>query len=126
MKRIAVIGSRTGFTYDDIIPELKNIDNEFCFQGLTDWNDYSLISGGAPGIDTYVHNWNSSLPYPKAFEIIRPINTKNKINYLFRNCEIIAKADAVLVFWDGKSKGTKFVIDYAKARNKDVRVFMDG
>ena len=59
------------------------------------------------------------------FEIIRPINPANKLDYLFRNIEIITKADRIIAFWDGKSKGTKFVIDYAKARNKDIEIIKE-
>ena len=55
-------------------------------------------------------------------QIIRPINPANKLDYLFRNVEIITLADKIIAFWDGKSKGTKFVIDYAKSRGKDVEV----
>jgi len=33
---------------------------------------------------------------------------------LKRNIEIIEYGDLVLAFWDGKSRGTKFVIDSCK------------
>ena len=36
---------------------------------------------------------------------------------LKRNIEIIEYADIVLAFWDGKSKGTEFVIDACNERN---------
>ncbi len=33
-------------------------------------------------------------------------------------------ADAVIAFWDGKSKGTKYVIDRCKKVNKDIKIYV--
>ena len=43
---------------------------------------------------------------------------------LKRNLQIIDYADCVLAFWDGQSRGTKFVIEHCKAQGKSVRVFL--
>ena len=32
------------------------------------------------------------------------------------------KLDCVLAFWDGQSHGTKFTLDYAKEKNKPVKI----
>lgn len=82
-----------------------------------------FISGGAPGVDTWAEEYAKLHNIP--IEIVRPINQKNKLDYLFRNVEIITKADKIIAFWDGKSRGTKFVIDYAKERNKNIEVIED-
>lgn len=37
---------------------------------------------------------------------------------------IIENADLVLAFWDGSSKGTKYVIDNCKKRNIPVQVYL--
>ena len=42
---------------------------------------------------------------------------------LKRNITIIEHSDLVLAFWDGASRGTKFVIDNCKKRGIPVRVF---
>lgn len=39
-----------------------------------------------------------------------------------RNAQMAQAADAVLVFWDGKSKGTKNMIENAKKANKPCTV----
>ena len=39
-----------------------------------------------------------------------------------RNAEMAHFADACVCFWDGKSVGTKHMIETAKAKNLDVRV----
>ena len=42
---------------------------------------------------------------------------------LRRNIAIIESADLVLAFWDGRSHGTKHVIDNCKKRNIPVQVY---
>lgn len=41
---------------------------------------------------------------------------------VIRNKEIVAAADHVLAFWDGKSRGTKNSIDHANKMNKKLVV----
>ena len=42
---------------------------------------------------------------------------------LRRNVQIVAYADLVLAFWDGKSRGTRFVIDQCRKQGVPVRVY---
>lgn len=37
--------------------------------------------------------------------------------------EIIERADWAMIFWDGKSKGTKQAMDTAKLKKKRLRAF---
>ena len=108
---IAVIGSRDfkdrELVEKKLAKELTNINVE-------------VITGGARGVDIWVEEFCKKNCTP--YKIIRPRNPSNKLDYLFRNVEIITLADKIIAFWDGKSKGTKFVIDYAKARGKDIEV----
>ena len=39
-----------------------------------------------------------------------------------RNAQIIAEADQVVAFWDGKSPGTRNTIDRAKRANKPLEI----
>lgn len=109
--KIAVIGSRT-FKYKEIVFEI------LCRE-LSDVNT-EVITGGAIGVDSWVEEFCKEDCTP--CEIVRPINLKDRIFYIFRNVEIITKADKIIAFWDGKSRGTKFVIDYALARNKPLKI----
>ena len=43
---------------------------------------------------------------------------------LKRNITIIEHADIVLAFWDGKSRGTKFVIDNCHRRNIPIKIYL--
>ena len=111
MTIVGFTGSRTAtYLNSAILAELKKLNRE------TD----IVIHGGAPGADTLVSNWCKKVGVNQ--DIIRPIDETNKMNYLYRNIEIISHCDVMLAFWDGKSRGTKFTIDYATARGKEVKV----
>lgn len=79
-----------------------------------------IVHGGAMGADTLVEDY--ALKRGMRVLQIKPVDPAIKTHYLYRNIEIICKADYMLAFWDGKSRGTKFVIDYARARGKNVEV----
>lgn len=113
--KIAIIGSREGFECGFVYPKLNK------YYDPDNPSKNTFITGGARGVDTFAKNYANTFGIP--LEIIKPINPANKLDYLFRNVEIITKADLILAFWDGKSKGTKFVIDYAMARSKEVIIF---
>ncbi len=111
--KIAIIGSRN-LEEDWIYSKLASI--------FEDVSDDLIISGGAKGVDSCVEYY--CVRFGISLHIIKPINPANKLDYLFRNVEIITLADKIYALWDGKSKGTKFVIDYAKARGKQIEVIM--
>ncbi len=54
---------------------------------------------------------------------MKAIHPEKREYYLHRNAEMVGMCDRVIAFWDGVSRGTKFTIDYAKARNLDVKIF---
>lgn len=111
--KLAIIGSRD-FGDRELIEKVLGVE----LRGI----NTQVITGGARGVDIWVENFCKKDCTP--CEIIRPINPADKLSYLFRNIEIITKADKVIAFWDGQSKGTKFVIDYCKARNKNLTIVM--
>ena len=115
--KIAIIGSRD-LDENWVLPKLNFLRKLQYEYGCV----LSVISGGARGVDTCVKNYCKS--WKINLEVIRPVNPTIKIDYLFRNIEIITLADKIYALWDGKSKGTKMVIDYAKARNKRIEVIM--
>lgn len=41
---------------------------------------------------------------------------------IFSSKLVVEECDCLLAFWDGRSRGTKFTIDYAKAKGKPVKV----
>lgn len=113
--KIAIVGSRE---YKDKLKVWAKLEDYV--KNISNLLDVIIISGGARGVDNWAIGWAKARGIYT--EIIKPINPTDKFSYLLRNVEIITKADKIIAFWDGKSRGTKFVIDYAKARNKDIKI----
>ena len=107
--KVAVIGSRS-----------LNIDNigKYLPEGVTE-----IVSGGAKGIDSCVREYAKKNGI-KLTEFLPEYSKYGRGAPLRRNLEIIAYADEVVAFWDGKSRGTKFVIDNCKKQSKKVTVYM--
>ena len=107
--KVAVIGSRSLFVRDlgKYLPE-----------GTTE-----LVSGGARGVDTSAREYARANGLPIK-EFLPDYASFGHSAPLKRNITIIEYADVVLAFWDGKSRGTKFVIDNCKKMGKPVKVFL--
>lgn len=80
-----------------------------------------IITGGANGIDTLAEQYADKHALSKI--ILRPQYSRyGKAAPLKRNEEMVEMSDSVLVIWDGKSKGTKYTIDYAKKKSKQIQI----
>ena len=105
--KVAVIGSR-GLLVDDLGAYLPKETTE-------------IVSGGAKGIDTCARE--SALRHGlKLTEYLPEYSRYGRGAPLKRNITIIENADLVLAFWDGKSRGTKYVIDNCEKRNIHIEV----
>ena len=79
----------------------------------------TVISGGADGIDHLAEQYADAHRLSKY--IIRPrYDLYGRAAPLKRNQQMIDMADAILVIWDGISKGTRHTLDYAKKQNKPI------
>lgn len=107
--KIAVIGSRG-----------LNLDN------LGDYlpaNVTEIISGGAKGIDQCAKAY--ALVHKIAYvEFLPQYDKYGKAAPLKRNDEIIKYADKVAAFWDGRSRGTKYVIDKCRKTGVPCAVYV--
>lgn len=80
-----------------------------------------IVSGGARGVDTLAEQY--AIRHGIKTLIIRPEYEKyGRSAPIRRNDTIVDSADMVLAFWDGKSRGTMYTIDYAKQHDKPVKV----
>ena len=106
--KVAIVGSRT--------LKIQNLE-DYLPQGVTE-----IVSGGAKGIDTcareYAHQKGLKLT-----EFLPEYRRYGRGAPLRRNLEIITYADQVIAFWDGKSRGTKFVIEMCQKQGKKVTVY---
>ncbi|MBQ8780324.1 MAG: DUF2493 domain-containing protein [Oscillospiraceae bacterium] len=106
--KVAVIGSR-GLT----VPNLEKYLPE---------NTTEIISGGAKGVDASAREYALSHGI-KLTEFLPEYEKYGRKAPLERNILIIEAADLVLAFWDGQSRGTKFVIDRCRSSGKEVVIY---
>ncbi len=79
----------------------------------------TVISGGAGGIDSLAEQYADLHRLSKY--ILRPrYDLYGRAAPLKRNKQLVDMADAVLVIWDGHSKGTQHTIKYTKKINKPI------
>lgn len=110
--KIAIIGSR----------ELGNVNFFATMEKLVStMNDKpdEVISGGAAGYDTMAAIWAKE----KGLKLTeyKPDYKKNgRAATFIRNRRIVDDSDAVIAFWNGISRGTKYTIDYAEKKNKQI------
>src|SRR5688500_18307854 len=84
---------------------------------------FVIVSGGAKGVDTWAEEAARSLEIP--VDVVLPDWKKLKRGAgVVRNRDIVAAADLVVAFWDGKSKGTKSTIDITYELRKPIWIVM--
>jgi predicted Rossmann fold nucleotide-binding protein DprA/Smf involved in DNA uptake len=103
--KLAIVGSR----------DITDVDiGKYIPDGVTE-----IVSGGAKGIDMLAKQYaiDNNIKYTE----FAPDYTRFKKGApLKRNQEIAKYADAVLVFWDCKSKGTKHTIKCFELLQKEI------
>ena len=81
----------------------------------------TIISGGARGIDSLAERFADVHRLSKY--IVRPqYDIYGRAAPIKRNEQMVDMADAVLVVWDGKSKGAQHTIEYTRKRNKPLTI----
>ena len=79
----------------------------------------TVISGGAGGVDSLAEQYADLHRLSKY--ILRPrYDLYGRAAPLKRNEQMVDIADALLVIWDGRSKGTQYTLKYAKKMKKQV------
>ncbi len=105
--RVAIIGSRS-----------LNICD---FSVYLPEDTTEIVSGGAKGVDACAASY-ASVSGIKLTEFLPDYNKYGRFAPLKRNIDIVAYSDEIIAFWDGKSKGTSFVIKEAEKQGKKVRI----
>ena len=105
--KLAVIGSRS---LQDVILD-QYISKEV----------QEIVSGGARGVDSCAAEYAKR----NGLKLIEFFPLYEKYGYaapIIRNRKIVDYADKVIAFWDGKSKGTLSVIQYAQKTGKACEI----
>lgn len=118
--KICILGSRSIDKAETVIP----IIDKFIKDHVS--GSPIILSGGAKGVDQITKAYAKAnaipliefLPYH-----LLDNNVEFSSKYFFiRNKQMIDNADKVLVFWDGKSKGTEYGIKYSQKKGIPVMV----
>lgn len=94
---------------------------------ITNLGDYlpknvtEIISGGAKGVDASAREYALTHGI-KLTEYLPDYKRYGRSAPLKRNITIIENADIVLAFWDGRSRGTKYVIDKCKQMGITIKI----
>ena len=107
--KVAIVGSRS-ITAD--IPEKCVPD------GVTE-----IISGAAKGIDTSARNFARE-HHIFLTDILPEYDLYGRRAPLIRNDLIISLADKVLIFWDGASRGTGYIVKKCKELRKPYILYI--
>lgn len=111
MFHLALVGSRNFKRFDLIREKLNEIHAHL--------GQFVLVSGGAKGADSTGEKIARELGCQCV--IFKPDwDRYGKSAGFLRNHSIVGKAQVVLAFWDGASRGTKHSIELAKSQNKPL------
>ncbi|MBE6566186.1 MAG: DUF2493 domain-containing protein [Ruminococcaceae bacterium] len=105
--KLLVVGSRSITDFDLSVFISDDVD--------------TVISGGAKGVDALAEEYADRHRLSKY--IFRPrYDLYGRAAPIRRNEQMVDFCDAVLVIWDGHSKGTQHTIKYAKRIDKPITV----
>lgn len=114
--KIVIAGCRNYNNYEEAKTYI-----DLCISNIRNGNKIIILSGGASGADKLGERYAKEngfdvelypADWDKHGRSAGPI--RNKL--MAENC------DYVICFWDGKSRGTKSMIEYAKILEKELRV----
>ncbi len=116
VKRIVVAGCRNYTNYNEAKEYI-----DFCIQKIRKENDLIFLSGCCQGADSlgekYATENNYKIEYyPAEWEKYGKSAGPKRNKLMAENC------DYIICFWDGKSRGTKSMINYARKFNKPLKI----
>ncbi len=118
---IAVIGSRNFDDYEFVENIVSAVIADLAEQ--TNSEVITIVSGGAKGTDLLAERFAKQHSFPML--IFRPdYKSFGKAAPIRRNREILEHSDYVIAFWDGASKGTRYMIENAEKLNIPSKVVM--
>jgi hypothetical protein len=117
MKTVVVAGSRTFSDYELMEVKLYSILARWEAEG----EEITILDGGARGADSLARKYAIESGHG-SITIRADWNKYGRSAGMRRNEVMADKADAVVAFWDGSSRGTAHMIELAKSRNLPVRI----
>lgn len=126
--KVIIAGSRTLNHYPTIKNNILSAFNKWMAEDQENWEFYyrpEIVSGGAMGVDfcgeLYAKDCGLNLKiFPAEW------NKYGKSAGYIRNKQMAAYADALIAIWDGKSRGTKNMVEEMQKLNKLVYISNHG
>lgn len=116
--RLAVVGSRS-ITDKNLIMATMNEAMEKYWDAV---GAVVILSGGAKGVDTLAREIAYDLDLDfilfKPYHMLDPTVEYTPKYFFTRNKQIADNADVVVIVWDGKSNGTRHMVEYCKKHKK--------
>lgn len=117
IRKIVIAGGRDFNNYD----LLKQKTDIYLSLAVKNGDEIVIVSGKARGADTLGEKYAKEKGY-KVEEYPADWNKYGKSAGYKRNEQMAKASDALIAFWDGKSKGTKHMIDLAKKHKIHVMI----
>lgn len=114
--RVIIAGSRDFSDYNLLVEKCDKI-----LKNKLSTHEVVIISGGARGADRLGESYATSLGL-KLNRFLPDWDRYGPSAGYRRNAVMADNADALIAFWDGKSKGTGHMIDLAKQKGLAVRI----
>jgi hypothetical protein len=111
--KVIIAGGRDYYDYNTL--------TKICDHMLKNKVNVEIVSGGAKGADAM----GEIYAYSRGYKLTKfPADWENEgrsAGYK-RNALMAHHSDALIAFWDGRSKGTKHMIDLATAKGLKVKI----
>ncbi len=114
--KVIIAGCRD---FDDYEMLKEYVDH--ILQNVSKKEDIEIVSGGARGADALGERYAKEHGY-KLTVFPADWDKYGRAAGPKRNEKMGDYADALIAFWDGKSRGTRHMIEYAEAKSLKVRV----
>jgi len=116
IKYVVIAGCRDYENYEEA---KKYID--ICLSDIRKENEIVIVSGCARGADALGERYAKENGF-KVEKYPADWKTYGRSAGPKRNEEMAKISDYVICFWDGKSRGTKSMLEYAKKYNKPLKI----
>lgn len=116
MKRIVVAGCRDYNDYDEAKAYI-----DMCIEKIKSKHEIVFVSGSCRGADRLGERYAEDNGY-KIERYPAQWSKYGRCAGLIRNKEMAEVGDYIICFWDGKSRGTKSMIDIANRMGKNISV----
>jgi hypothetical protein len=112
--KVIIAGGRNFTDYTNL--------KKYCNHLLQNKKDVEIVCGMARGADLLGKRYAEEMGYPVAKFPAEWDRFGKKAGYI-RNEEMAEYADSLILFWDGKSRGSKHMLDLAEENELNIRIF---